>query len=45
MVYIKKGLFCSIYGTSVGFKEFHLQKNEAIMNVPKENFVLFKKNV
>lgn len=33
MVY-KKGLFCSIYGNSVGFEEFHLQKKSAILSFP-----------
>lgn len=45
MVYKKEGLFCTIYGNSVGFEEFHLQKKSAILKFPEKNLPLLHTEV
>lgn len=45
MEYKKEGLFCSIYGNSVGFEKFLLQKKSAILKIPVENVPLLHPEV
>lgn len=45
MEYKKEGLFCSIYGNSVGFEKFQLQKKSAILKFPEENLPLLHPEV
>lgn len=37
MEYKMEGLFCTVYHNSVGFEEFHLQKQSSILKFPEEN--------
>jgi len=37
MEYKTEGLFCTVYHNSVGFEEFHLQKQSSILKFPEEN--------
>jgi len=37
MEYKMEGLFCTVYNNSVGFEEFHLQKQSSILKFPEEN--------
>lgn len=37
MEYKMEGLFCTVYQNSVGFEEFHLQKQSSILKFPGEN--------
>ncbi|XP_025192024.1 LOW QUALITY PROTEIN: uncharacterized protein LOC112592227 [Melanaphis sacchari] len=45
MEYKKEGLFCSIYGNSIGFEKFQLQKKSAILKFPEENLPLLHPEV
>jgi len=37
MEYKMEGLFCTVYHNSVGFEEFHLQKQSSILKFAEEN--------
>jgi len=37
MEYKMEGLFCTVYHNSVGFEEFHLQKQSSILKFPEES--------